>query len=217
MSALRHRGTVLALGLLTAGAACASGQIECTSTNYQYQYCSVNTQNSVRVAHQQSKTACQYGRNWGYDGRGIWVNNGCSAIFEYGYGSGGGGGGHHHDNTGDAIAGVAAIAILAAIADSSSSHHHHSDNNQGGGGGASVPDWAVGSFNGTDDVSGTPIDISVERSGAINGYYGHSSLNGQWSGGRAYLGNRGYSASPTSHGIRLASDDGQMVINLFRN
>lgn len=219
MSAPMLRGSVLIMGLLMAGTAAASGQLECTSHNYQYQYCPANTQNSVHLGSQQSKTACQKGRNWGYDGRGIWVNDGCSAIFDYG--GGGGGGGHHHDNGGDVAGALAAAVILAAIADSSSSHHHHDNSYNGGQGNyappaSNVPQWAIGSFSGTDDVSGTPIDISVDRGGNISGYYGHSSLSGQWSGGRAYLGNRGYSASPTGHGIRLVSDDGQMVINLIR-
>lgn len=226
MLTLRHQAIVLAVGLFTATSAFASSMLECSSSGYHYQYCRADTYNAVRLAHQQSKTSCEYGRSWGYDGRGIWVDNGCSAIFEYGYGANGNDSGYqqrsgrHHDNSGGVVAGVAALAILAAIADSSSSHHQHGGYNSGQDDNATtaeVPEWAVGGFNGSDDVSGTPIDINVDRGGGISGYYGHQALYGQWSGGRAFLGNRGYSASPTSHGIRLVSDDGAMVINLIRN
>lgn len=224
MAAMRGWGTVLVLGACITAPAFADGQLECTSTHYQYQYCRANTGNSVRLAHQQSKSSCDYGRSWGYDGRGIWVDNGCGAIFEYGYGGGApayGGGGHHHhggDDSGAVVAGAAALVILGAIA-SNSSHHSHHDHGQVQYEQeyASVPAWAVGRFSGSDDVSGTPIDVSIDGGGNINGYYGHQSLNGQWSGGRAYLGNRGYNASPNGNGIRLVADDGGMVINLYRN
>jgi len=208
-------GSGIVLSFCCIGAARADGQIECTSDNYRYRYCRADTDNSVRLAHQQSKTRCDYGRSWGYDRRGIWVDNGCSAIFEYGYGSGG----RHKDkdDTGKIVAGVAALAIIGAIASSSdkSDRHRHEDD---WGGGDRVPNWAIGSFSGSDRMAGTEIDINVSSNGRIGGYYGHQSLDGQFDGDRAYLGGRGYSAYATRDGFQLvADDDRRMVIDFYRD
>ena len=194
------------------------GQIECHSSGYHYNYCRVNTGNSVRLAHQQSGTACRQGENWGYDARGIWVDQGCSAIFEYGYGGGYGYGGppsHHSHDSGDDVAGaVAAAVILAAVAGSS---HHHVDQPSYNQQYSRVPDWAVGTWSGTDSASGSDVSVNIGRGGDISGYYGHSRLDGQIDGTHAYLGSRGYRVAPSGGGIRMLSDDGQMVIDLYRD
>jgi hypothetical protein len=206
------------LWFLGIGPVLADGQIECTSEGYRYRYCRVDTDNSVRLAHQQSKSSCDFGRGWGYDRRGIWVDNGCSAIFEYGYGSGGDRGrGRDRDrnDTGKIVAGVAAIAILGAIASSHErSDRHRDDDNWRD----RVPGWAVGSFSGNDRLSGMEIDVNVDPNGRIGGYYGHRSLDGQFDGDRAYLGGRGYSAYATRDGFQLvADDDRRTVIDFYRD
>lgn len=198
------------------------GQIECRSSGYHYNYCRVNTGNAVRLAHQQSGTACRQGQNWGYDARGIWVDQGCGAIFEYGYGGGPqyGGGYRHasHDNGGEVAGALAAAVILAAVAGSS---HHHADrpsyNQQYHQQYSRVPDWAVGTWSGTDSASGSDVSMNINQGGYISGYYGHSRLDGQIDGTHAYLGSRGYRVAPSGGGIRLISDDGQMVIDLYRD
>ncbi len=38
---------------------------------------------SVRISKRLSDKPCDYGRSWGYDRDGIWVDNGCRAVFEY--------------------------------------------------------------------------------------------------------------------------------------
>ncbi|MCB1590165.1 MAG: DUF3011 domain-containing protein, partial [Xanthomonadales bacterium] len=35
----------------------------------------------VDIQRQLSRTECRYGRNWGWDSRGIWVDGGCRAVF----------------------------------------------------------------------------------------------------------------------------------------
>jgi hypothetical protein len=37
----------------------------------------------VRDVDQQSRTECVVGRNWGYDDRGVWVDEGCRATFRF--------------------------------------------------------------------------------------------------------------------------------------
>ena len=40
------------------------------------------------IAQQQSQAPCIQGRSWGWDQRGIWVSQGCSAIFSFAAGGG---------------------------------------------------------------------------------------------------------------------------------
>jgi hypothetical protein len=198
-----------ALALFGFARAAHADQLSCSSTNYRYQYCRADTRNAVRLVRQESKTSCVQGSSWGYDGRGIWVDNGCAATFEYGYGK-------HKDDTGKVVAGVAALAILGAIAASSNDRaerRRHEDD-----WGDRAPGFAIGSFSGNDSYAGTPVDITVSPSGRIDGWYDHQQLDGQFDGERAYLGGRGYSAYATRDGFQLvADDDRRMVINFWRN
>lgn len=59
-------------------------RITCESRNRDYNYCSVDTDNNVRLVRKNSFWACNEGSSWGYDRRGIWVDRGCSAEFAYG-------------------------------------------------------------------------------------------------------------------------------------
>lgn len=220
MHARRYARAIAGLGIFTAMSATAlAGTLECRSDGHRYNYCRTDTNGSVRLVDQISRTKCKQDRNWGYDGRGIWVDSGCSARFEYGYG-----GGHHHgrggdhDDSSDVIAGVAAIAILAAISHSDHAHSHHADESDSADQGADVPRWAVGTFRGGDNQVGADVSISIDRYGRISGYYGHSRLDGQFDGDRLWLGNRRYHVDQAANGMRLtARDDRNMVIFLYRD
>src|SRR5215472_10946995 len=85
------------------------GTITCSSNNGSYRYCPVDTSNRVRLIRQISGSPCDYGRTWGYDYRGIWVDRGCRAEFEFGRDSGGGG------RTAAIAAGVIGAGVLAAV------------------------------------------------------------------------------------------------------
>ena len=58
--------------------------IRCNSDSGQRKYCPVDTKGGVRLTYQYSHAGCWEGDTWGYDGRGIWVSNGCRAEFEVG-------------------------------------------------------------------------------------------------------------------------------------
>lgn len=56
--------------------------IRCDSEDGRQRYCPVDTRGSrVELTRQLSRSECRYGRNWGHDSRGIWVNGGCRAEF----------------------------------------------------------------------------------------------------------------------------------------
>ncbi|MEP6634081.1 MAG: DUF3011 domain-containing protein [Luteimonas sp.] len=96
-------GIISALTIAVAGLACAGasaqgysgndgGTVRCESSDGRTRVCSADTDGGVRLNRQLSNQACVEGRNWGYDGRGIWVSNGCRAEFQVGGGWAGGGG-----------------------------------------------------------------------------------------------------------------------------
>lgn len=83
---------VAVASLAAAGPAHAQRSINCASQNNRYQYCRADTRGNVRLDKKFSDAPCVYGKSWGYDAHGVWVNYGCRALFVLGQGSGGGGG-----------------------------------------------------------------------------------------------------------------------------
>ena len=55
----------------------------CQSQDFRYKMCQVDTGQGgqVRIERQISDTRCVQNRNWGYNRAGVWVNDGCAAIF----------------------------------------------------------------------------------------------------------------------------------------
>ena len=56
----------------------------CASDDFNVHGCPVDTYNGVRIVRQRSEAPCIYGRTWGYDDRGVWVDRGCRADFAVG-------------------------------------------------------------------------------------------------------------------------------------
>jgi len=57
-------------------------RVTCASTDGRYKACAWNASyGQPQLARQISAQPCVSGRSWGYDGRGLWVNNGCRAEF----------------------------------------------------------------------------------------------------------------------------------------
>jgi hypothetical protein len=61
-------------------------RLVCESRDYARRYCPADIAYGAATLTQQiSDTRCIYGRNWGYDRRGVWVDDGCGGEFEIGY------------------------------------------------------------------------------------------------------------------------------------
>ncbi len=58
--------------------------VYCASNDLGFNDCRVNTDFGVQILRQRSEAPCIYGRTWGYDERGIWVDRGCRADFQLG-------------------------------------------------------------------------------------------------------------------------------------
>ena len=59
-----------------------SQRITCESQGDRHEYCRANLRHArVDLDQQLSRTQCRYGDNWGYDNGGVWVEDGCRAVF----------------------------------------------------------------------------------------------------------------------------------------
>lgn len=74
------------VGIVAAGALAFLDQrtVRLESKGGRREYRRVDHDGSVRLVRRVSGSPCVYGRSWGYDRNGIWVDNGCGAIFEVG-------------------------------------------------------------------------------------------------------------------------------------
>lgn len=146
----------------------AAQTISCASSGYRYQYCRVDTNNSVQLERQRSATECRQGYSWGYDHYGVWVNHGCSADFRVGSSGGRG-------DANAAIAAVAGVAIIAALASQGGKAQEKSTD---------VPSWAVGTFAGYDERIGGDVEVTILPGGKVTGYANRTSFQGYFNGSR---------------------------------
>lgn len=171
----------------------AEQTVRCTSHNYRYQYCRVDTQNRVELVRQFSGNSCRENRSWGYDSRGVWVDRGCSAEFRVGKED------HHHDRNkalgiGAAVVGLAALAAIAS-----------SRNQQATQEGVEVQNWSVGTFSGYDETERTPVQLTILPGGSVKGRAGNNEFTGQLNGDQLQAGRQRFKISRQGQGF-LAVD-----------
>src|SRR5205085_8139805 len=58
--------------------------VVCESMNNTRHRCATDTRLGVHIGRQLSDNNCVFGKSWGYDNRGIWVDRGCRAEFNVG-------------------------------------------------------------------------------------------------------------------------------------
>ncbi|HET9801979.1 MAG TPA: DUF3011 domain-containing protein [Candidatus Acidoferrum sp.] len=58
--------------------------ITCSSDDMHRHTCEVDARGGAQLVRQISGSPCVFGRTWGYDARGIWVDRGCRAEFQVG-------------------------------------------------------------------------------------------------------------------------------------
>jgi hypothetical protein len=103
-----------------------NGSLTCSSNDGGYHYCRADTQNRVVLTRQISGSPCQQGYSWGYDYRGIWVDRGCRAQFQYGNNNNNNNGG---SNTGAAVAAGILGAIVVGSIIAAQNDDDRNDNN----------------------------------------------------------------------------------------
>lgn len=181
-------GFILMAAATLSSPSVADQTIRCKSQNYEYHQCPIDTHGYVRLSRQLSRTECRQGRNWDYDRRGIWVDDGCSAEFvveDRHHTS------DHKDHSGgEAIAAAAAIALIAAVASSGSDKHdHYNDSNYGHGGHSSyVPGWMIGDFVGYNLQYGSEVSLHISSDGRLRAIVDGVHLTGYVNDQRLYVG-----------------------------
>lgn len=91
--------------------------VRCESADQRYRHCRADTEGGAQLYRQLSKNACRYRETWGYDRRGVWVDQGCRGDFQLHTGrSGGDGAQKDKDPTAAAIVGGAvALGVVGAL------------------------------------------------------------------------------------------------------
>jgi hypothetical protein len=56
--------------------------VVCESKSRQRRFCGATISKGARLSRQLSGSACEEGKGWGWDQRGVWVDNGCRAEFQ---------------------------------------------------------------------------------------------------------------------------------------
>jgi len=81
---VRLMASLLLASLVLAPSAAFAERMRCASIDYKYTMCRTDREpRRVRIARRYSKRPCIEGRTWGYNRRGIWVNDGCDADFDF--------------------------------------------------------------------------------------------------------------------------------------
>jgi hypothetical protein len=60
--------------------------VTCSSKPAERQHCPADTSKGVALGRSMGEAPCLLGKSWGYDDRGVWVSDGCSAEFILGQG-----------------------------------------------------------------------------------------------------------------------------------
>jgi hypothetical protein len=206
------RPLAVALAALVAVPPAFARTVRCESRDYRYAFCPVPTYGDVSLRFEKSRSACHYGRSWGYDHRGIWVDRGCRADFAVDENRRGPYSGYdyydrnprdyRYDRDHTSKAGVAAggavlgAAIAAAII--ASKHKAPSDDR------GAVPNWLVGRFEGYNTVYHTDVAIQVSPSGAVTAFLPEGQKSyGTYADGQVTFGGEAFDVEKTGGGFTL--------------
>jgi hypothetical protein len=110
----------------------ADYSVRCESRDGRYTTCSADTRRGVWLSQQLSDAGCWQGESWGYNARGIWVNNGCRAEFRLGARS-------NDRGSDNAAAAALVVGVIGAIIAS-----NNRDDNRDRRDGRPYPGWQPG-------------------------------------------------------------------------
>jgi hypothetical protein len=202
------RPLAVALAALVAVPPSFARTVRCESRDFRYTFCSVSTYGDVRLRWERSSSACRYGRSWGYDHRGIWVDRGCRADFAVDEGSRGRYSGYDYydrnsrDHDSNAKVGAAAggallgAAIAAAII--ANKQKAHADDRD------TTPNWLVGRFEGYNTQYRTDVAIQVSPSGTVTAFLPEGQkASGTYVDGRIVFGAEEFDVEKTGGGFTL--------------
>jgi hypothetical protein len=200
------RPVAVVLATLLAVPSAFARTLRCESPDYRYRYCSAPTYGDVQLRRELSLSSCHFGRSWGYDHRGIWVDRGCRAEFAVDEGHRGTYSGYdyyddrdHHDGSkaGTAVAGAVLGAAIAAAILAGKNHHKQDDRDV-------VPSWLVGRFEGYNTEAHVDVAMQISPSGAVTGYLpGGQPVHGTYRDGRVVFTDAEFDVEKTGSGFTL--------------
>jgi hypothetical protein len=210
--------TLLALGSLSwPMQARADYSVTCESRNNSYQRCPISQAGYVTLKRNLSKSNCVKGRNWDFDRREIWVDDGCRAQFNvatssYSYrGDNYGNNNSNHSGSSDGakVAGaLVGLAVLGAIVNNSQHKNdtrYRDDNYYGSRHSSYVPGWMQGSFEGYNPQYGATINLRVDSDGQVSGdadsRAGTARINGWISNEELHVGDSVFTINQTRDGF----------------
>lgn len=189
-----------------AGVAADEYTIRCESGRFGKQrYCPAETDGRVRLVREYSRGRCVEWRTWGFDRRGVWVDNGCKAEFRVGKDGGIGAGGAV------AIGGaVAGAAILAAILANKNKDERGEETQR-------AEDWMIGRFRGFAPVHDRDFEITVDRNGTVTGESQGDRLEGHIVGkDKMRLGDSEFKLKKEDWGFQATRSDDAKDLIYFR-
>jgi hypothetical protein len=217
------RPVAVALAALIAVPPAIARSVRCESQDYRYRYCPVPTYGDVQLRNERSRSACYYGRSWGYDHRGIWVDRGCRADFavdEGRRGSYSGYGGYDSydrdrndgSKAGAAVVGVALGAAIAAAIVAGKNKNRQDDRDV-------APSWLVGRFEGYNTEQHVDVAMQVSPSGTVTAYLpAGQQAHGSYQDGRMVFGGVEFDVEKTGSGFTLTQrDDRNNVVVYHRD
>ncbi len=184
----------------------ADYDVTCESHDYKYKTCRLSESGKVRLKRQISSTACDKGRTWDFNGREVWVDDGCAAEFTVDTRSHGA-----HDKTGAKVAGaVVGLALLGALAHEAShaddhrynkDHRYNDDTYQGSRHSSHVPRWMRGTFRGYNGMYGKEVTLTIDGDGEVSGTVGDLSLKGYVNDEKLHFGTATFDVDQTRDGF----------------
>jgi hypothetical protein len=217
------RPVAVALAVLLAVPPAFARTVRCESREFRYNYCPVQTYGNVTLRYEMSRSSCQFGRGWGYDHRGIWVDRGCRAEFAVdegrrgSYSGYGGYGGYDRDRdsgskAGAAVAGVALGAAIAAAIVASKNKNRQDDRDL-------VPSWLIGRFEGYNTEAHADVAMQISPSGTVTGYLpGGEQAHGTYRDGGVEFSGVLFDLEKTGSGFTLTQrDDRNNVVVYHRD
>ena len=191
------------MSILVSPMALSDENITCKSHDHKYTHCNIQTAGYVTLRQQLSKTHCVQGRNWDYDRRGIWVDDGCSGKFHVETNEGNDS--HHSSSNAAAAAGViVGAAILGALISNSNhddKYKYNDENYQGSRHTSYVPGWMVGKFKGYNPDYGADVVMKITSDGRVKAHARDHKIKGWINDERLHVGNTVFDIDRTNHGF----------------
>lgn len=222
---LKHIFAVLATLVLAAAvvpsdaAAQRTYEVRCESHDNRYNTCRLDHAGYVTMERRLSSAGCRQGRDWDWDRREIWVDDGCRAVFrverysghwddyDYDYDRD-----YYDDDDDDGDAGAAAAAagivlgaaILGALInndDHEDEHKYKDDSYQGARHTSYVPSWMVGTFEGYNPAHGSHIEMTIQADGRMQAVVDGKTISGYVNDERLHAGQFVYDIDQTNDGF----------------